>query len=160
MPKDAARTAEVTLEIAAPADTLYGLVSDLPRMGEWSPECERVDWLKGAGAAVPGARFKGRNRRGKRRWSTTGEVVVAEPGKELTFDISSLFGLPVARWSYRFEGSGSSAKVTESWEDRRGWFITTVGGIATGVPNRAEHNAASMQTTLEQLKATAEQAAG
>jgi len=135
---------------------LYALVADLPRMGEWSPECERCDWLKGATEAAPGARFKGRNRRGVRRWSTTGEIVVADPGKELTFDVSSLFGLPVARWSYRFEPSGSGTTVTESWEDRRGWFITALGGVATGVPNRAEHNTVSMRATLEELKAAAE----
>ena len=30
--------------INASPDHLYDLVADLPRMGEWSPECERVDW--------------------------------------------------------------------------------------------------------------------
>ncbi|MEP7191775.1 MAG: SRPBCC family protein, partial [Actinomycetota bacterium] len=33
-----------SLTVAAPADLVYGLVADLPRMGEWSPECERVTW--------------------------------------------------------------------------------------------------------------------
>ena len=34
--------------IEAPAQRLYGMVADMPRMGEWSPECLRVEWLEGA----------------------------------------------------------------------------------------------------------------
>ena len=33
--------------ISASPDRIYQLVSDLPRMGQWSPECERVGWLGG-----------------------------------------------------------------------------------------------------------------
>ena len=34
----------VELDIGADAEALYRLVSDLPRIGEWSPECESVEW--------------------------------------------------------------------------------------------------------------------
>ena len=67
---------------------VYGLVADLPRMGEWSPECERVEWLHGATEAVVGAQFVGHNRGGpfKRfRWSRHGRVLVADPGREVAF---------------------------------------------------------------------------
>ena len=33
----------VELDIEASADALYAMVSDLPRIGAWSPECESVD---------------------------------------------------------------------------------------------------------------------
>jgi hypothetical protein len=28
--------------IESPAERLYGMVADMPRMGEWSPECQQV----------------------------------------------------------------------------------------------------------------------
>ena len=66
-----------SLAVAAPADAVYDLVADLPRMGEWSPECERVTWRGGATSAVSGAHFLGYNRAGLIRWMTQGEVVTA-----------------------------------------------------------------------------------
>ena len=33
---------EVTIEIAATPETVYDLVSDITRMGEWSPECDAL----------------------------------------------------------------------------------------------------------------------
>src|SRR6516164_8358053 len=56
---------------------IYGLVSDLPRMGEWSPECERVEWTGTTTVAAEGARFVGRNRGGPfrlMRWSRHGRA--------------------------------------------------------------------------------------
>jgi len=148
---------EVSTYVAAPAQRVYELVADLPRMGEWSPETQRVEWLGGASAASPGARFAGHNRIGRlRRWSTKGTVVAATPGRELTFDISSLFGLPVARWSYEIEPAGDGCRVTESTEDRRGALIRWAGLVATGVRDRAAHNREGMRVTLERLKAAAE----
>jgi hypothetical protein len=147
---------EVTMHVSAPAERVYSLVADLPRMGEWSPETARVTWLDGATQAVPGARFAGHNRIGVRRWSTKGVVVSAAPGRELTFDISSLFGLPVARWSYQIEPDGDGCRVTEWTEERRGRLILWAGILATGVRDRAEHNKENIRKTLERLKAAAE----
>ena len=76
-----------SLAVAAPADMVYDLVADLPRMGEWSPECERVTWRGGATSAARGAQFVGYNRVGLARWMTQGEVVTAEPGRHLAFEI-------------------------------------------------------------------------
>jgi hypothetical protein len=38
----------VRVEMAAPAEAIDDLVADMPRMGEWSLECERVEWRGGA----------------------------------------------------------------------------------------------------------------
>ena len=48
----------------ADAIELYDLVSDLPRMGEWSPENTGGKWVNGAAGPVVGARFKGSNKSG------------------------------------------------------------------------------------------------
>ncbi len=76
-----------TMEIDAPASRVYELVSDLPRMGEWSPECERVSWRGKVRSPVKGAHFVGYNRRGTVRWVTFGTVVAAEPGRHFAFEV-------------------------------------------------------------------------
>jgi len=95
------RGLDVTAAIRAPADVLYALVSDVTRMGEWSPENVGGRWLDGVPAPVVGARFRGSNRRGWRRWSTTCTVVAAEPGRTFAFDVR-VAGIRTSRWSYAF----------------------------------------------------------
>ena len=38
---------EEAVDVAAPAGVVYGLLADLPRMGEWSPECRGATWRRG-----------------------------------------------------------------------------------------------------------------
>lgn len=148
---------EVSVDVAAAPSTLYALVSDVTRMGEWSPENVGCTWLGGARTPVVGARFKGKNQRGWRRWSTVNEVIEAEPGEVFAFRTSSM-GLPVAEWRYRFDGDENSGTctVTESWTDERGTLITIGGRLATGVADRDTHNREGMRQTLAALRAAAE----
>lgn len=151
---------DVSIRVDASPEDVYRLVADLPRMGEWSPECYRCQWQGDMQVARPGARFKGFNKRGFRRWTTKGTVVTAEPGKELSFDIRSVGNLPVARWTYRITPeSEGGCTVTEVWEDRRGGLMKVLGQVATGVSDRKEHNKAGMQATLQRIKAEAEASA-
>ena len=55
---------EVTIDVSAPPERVYGLISDITRMGEWSPECRRCEWIDGATGPAVGARFRGHNRLG------------------------------------------------------------------------------------------------
>ena len=145
--------------IRADADTLWKMVSDVTRMGEWSPETTRCEWVGGATGPEVGARFRGVNRLGKRTWKTVNEVVEAEPGRVFAFETKA-GPMAVARWEYRFEPADDGTTVTETWTDERGWFITVAGKLVSGVPDRAEHNRAGMERTLEALAAAAEGAAG
>jgi hypothetical protein len=148
----------VSIDVGASPEIIWGLVSDLARMGDWSPECTGVKWAGAApGPTGPtvGAVFKGRNKIGSRRWSTKGTIVAADPNQRIAWDIAAL-GLPVARWSYTIEPSDRGCRVTESWEDKRGAIVNAVGPLTTGVKDRAAHNEAGMRTTLERLKAAAE----
>ncbi len=145
-----------SLAVVAPADTVYGLVADLPRMGEWSPECERVSWRAGATSAAPGARFLGFNRAGLVRWVTQGEVVTAEPGRHLAFEIT--FGpMKVARWEYFIvpdDADPSTCVVVEEWTDRRpGWYRDLADRV---LGPRARTNERGMAKTLASLKLAAE----
>lgn len=143
----------VTREIVASPEHLYALVADLPRMGEWSPDNDGGEWVKGTPGSV-GAAFKGRNHRGRRRWSTIAKVAIAEPGREFAFDVSAT-GVAVARWGFRFEPADGATKVTQYWEDHRSTVAAFVTGLAVGVRDRAVYNRASMEQTLDALAVTA-----
>jgi uncharacterized protein YndB with AHSA1/START domain len=147
---------EVAATINAAPERLYALVADLPRMGEWSPECAAVVWLGGSTAAAPGVRFKGTNKNGGKRWQTVCTITAADPGRELSWEARA-FGLPISHWRYRFASDGTGGTVvTESAEDRRGMLLRAFGKTASGVGDRHSHNAETMRVTLERLKAAAE----
>ena len=145
-----------SLTVAAPADLVYDLVADLPRMGEWSPECERVTWLGGARCAAEGAHFLGHNRAGWVRWMTQGEVVTAEPGRRLAFEIT-VGPLKIARWEYVIipdDADQSCCTVVEEWTDRRPlWYRAPVDRV-TG--SRMKINHRGIIQTLANLSRTAE----
>jgi hypothetical protein len=148
---------EVSETVEAKADRLYELVSDLPRMGEWSPENTGGKWLGGATGAAAGAKFRGSNRAGWRRWSTTVTVTSAEPGRRFAFDVDT-FGVPVSTWEYELTERDGACTVTERWTDRRPGWMRTVAIPVTGVRDREDHNRRNMQKTLQRLKASAESA--
>ena len=152
-------TDQVSVErtVSAPASDVWPLVSDVRRMGEWSPETVECEWLGGASGPVVGARFRGRNRNGKKRWSTVSTVSAAEPGAVFAFDVK-VGPLKVARWEYRFEPTDTGCRVTETWTDQRGRLVAMLGKPVSGVGDRAAHNRASMEATLDRLAAAAERA--
>lgn len=148
---------EVSAEIKAPAERVWHMVSDVTRMGSWSPETTSCRWIKGASGPAPGARFRGSNRSGWRRWSTTCTVTDAAPGEVFAFDVD-YSGIPIARWEYHFESSGTATKVTETWTDRRPQWMRLASIPVMGVADRAGHNRRGMETTLAALKQAAESA--
>jgi uncharacterized protein YndB with AHSA1/START domain len=154
-----AEAIEESIDIAAPPERVYEMVADLCRMGEWSPENQGGQWLRGATGAAPGARFKGRNRNGWRRWSTVAHVVTADPGREVAWE-SRAFGFKIALWRYRFVPNGNGGTtVVESTKDLRGGVMNVVGPLVTGVRDRSGDNTKNMRATLVQLKTAAEQTA-
>jgi uncharacterized protein YndB with AHSA1/START domain len=81
----------------------------------------------------------------------------AEPGRRFAFDVR-VGPFRVARWEYRFEPADGGCVAAETYSDQRGWLVTTVGTWISGVADRAAHNRATMETTLERLGAAAEAA--
>jgi uncharacterized protein YndB with AHSA1/START domain len=150
---------QVTVEerIAASPQVLYDLVSDVTAMGRWSPETQACRWLDGADGPTVGARFKGTNKDGWRKWTTTCTVVAAEPGRRFEFDVV-FGGLPVSRWTYEFTADGDATLVTERWSDRRARWMVRVSPYVMGVRDRADHNREGMVATLAGLRRGAERA--
>jgi uncharacterized membrane protein len=141
--------------IEAPAERIYELVADLPRMGDWSPECRQVEWLEGSTGPVEGASFIGHNRGGPgglMKWSRRGRVVTAEPGREFAF-VTEEGGRQSTEWRYRLEPVEGNTRVTESYTVR---WIPTWARILDVPTNRARELREAMRHTLEQLKGAAE----
>jgi hypothetical protein len=106
---------EARIEIAATPERVYEVVTDVTSIGDRSPECYRCEWVGGVSAPEVGARFKGYNRLGLLRWSTTSKVEVAEPGREFTFMV--LAGeRDSTRWRYSIETNGDTTILTETYE--------------------------------------------
>ena len=101
------------ITIARPPDEVYAMVSDVTRMGEWSPVCKACWWDDGDSARV-GAWFTGRNEQPERTWETRCEVIAADPGREFTFLVGGTES-PFARWSYTFAAVDDGTELTESW---------------------------------------------
>lgn len=97
--------------VARPAAELYAMVSDVTRMGEWSPVCRTCWWDDGAGPAA-GSWFTGRNVTPERTWETRSQVEVADAGREFAFLVNNGW----ARWGYTFEAVDGGTRLTESWD--------------------------------------------
>jgi hypothetical protein len=142
--------------IAAAADNVYCLVAELTRMGEWSPECQRVEWEGGATGPIVGAKFVGHNRGGPfklLRWSRRGRVLTTDPGREFAFATEE-GGHESTVWTYRFEPTADgSTRVTESYEVKK---IPAWARIVDIPTNRHRELLEAMRHTLGQLKTAAE----
>lgn len=143
-----------TVQINADPAGVYALLTDLTSFAELAEETHAMEWQQGS-AATRGAVFKGHNRNGSKTWTTKCTVTAAEPGRVFGFKVTAL-GLPIARWHYDIESTGSGCRVTEStWDDRPGWFKVLAGSL-TGVSDRQGANAEHIRLTLARLKAQAE----
>ncbi|MFT4199917.1 SRPBCC family protein [Gordonia sp. (in: high G+C Gram-positive bacteria)] len=149
-----APTVSVETSIDASADTVYALLTDLPTLAELGEEIDEMRWIRGDSAAV-GNVFRGRNRNGRHRWSTTCTVTDAAPTSVFAWDVTSL-GLPIARWRYDITPTSGGCTVVESMWDRRPGFLTHTAHLLTGIRDRETANAEHMRATLERLTARAE----
>lgn len=140
----------VTRDIAASPEKVWALVTDLPRMGEWSPENQGGSWSKGATGPAVGASFKGRNKNGKKSWGTTVIVNVCDEPSKFSFALMAL-GKNWCDWVYEIETTPTGCKVTHSWIDHRSTIADKLGKVVSGVSDRASHNRANMEVTLEKL---------
>jgi uncharacterized protein YndB with AHSA1/START domain len=149
----------VTLHMAAPPEKIWGLVSDVTRIGRYSPETFEAEWLEGATGPAVGAKFRGhvkRNGRGPTYW-TTCTVTDCEPGKVFAFGVGPT-GKPLNVWRYEMApaASGEGTDVTESFTlspTRALRLYWAVLGWSRGKTNRDD-----MRTTLERVKAEVEAA--
>ena len=152
------RTHAESIFIARSPEEVYDLVSDITRMGAWSPVCTACWWDEGAGPEV-GAWFTGRNVLPERTWETRSEVVAAERGHEFAWVVGGSW----TRWGYRFAAVDGGTELTESWEFLPGGearFAEHFGDrAAEQIANRYELARSGIPATLAAIKRDAEAAA-
>jgi hypothetical protein len=149
-----ARRGTASIEVAALPEVVYLLVSDVTRMGEWSPECYRCTWLDEAGTAVPGARFRGYNKLGNFRWQTTAVVTGAEDGRLLAFTtVHDRTGREETAWRYELQPVPGGTLLTESFQFL--WCPVASRLAELPVP-RGRQVSRGIRQTLINIKAAAE----
>lgn len=147
-------SAEVSFRSPAAPESLWPLLSDVTQMGRWSPECTGGRWLDHAAKPVLGAHFRGANRWGPVRWSTTCEIVAIEEGRHLAFDARHWSGA-TTRWAFELIPDGDGTVLRERFEtrDSPSWVL-----LLDRLAGRPRRLVSSMKTTLQRLSDWAERA--
>lgn len=106
----------VNVEVQADRDAIWALMCDVTRVGEWSHECVHGQWLDGATAAVPGARFRGENRAGLLRWGRTCEIVESSPWTLAWRTVPSVLYPDSTEWRIRLEDTRSGTRIEQTFQ--------------------------------------------
>ena len=146
---------EVSVWMDAPPAEVWDLVSDVTRIGEFSPETFEAKWTRGSTGPEVGAYFAGhvkRNGVGPTYWSPC-RVTACEPEKVFEFAVGT-DEMNVNNWGYRLEPQDGGTLVTEYF--RLGSNLPTrIYWLVLG-PLRRRTNQRGMRTTLERMKAVVE----
>lgn len=149
------RTHSAVIDIVAPAQRVWDLLTDVRNMGRWSPVCYRCEWIGEPAAPVQGARFRGHNKLWGWRWSRECVVRKAIPGEVFAFT-TLLRGHESVRWTYTFSVSNGRTRVQESYEIvREPLYLKLMPHIARAFRRASRRG---MDTTLQRVKAAAEAA--
>jgi hypothetical protein len=101
---------------ASPA-AVWDVVRDPTRVGEWSHECRGAEWVDGATEASPGARFRGRNRQGRARWTRVSEVVTVDAPRELAWrTIPSMLYPDSTRWTITVAPAEGGTRIVQRFD--------------------------------------------
>ncbi|MDG2113376.1 MAG: SRPBCC family protein [Actinomycetota bacterium] len=156
-------TGSATVSIDAPAATVWELVSDISRMGQWSPENVRSEWLT-AGKPAAASRFRGHNELGDLAWTSDCEVVDYEPHHAFSFrtifvDIVGGESFDTdddstTTWRYEIRSApDGGVTLTESFHQQ---WLADPDSIPNQLGERQRALIASCQATLERIKQAAE----
>ena len=146
----------VTVHMSASPAKVWDLVSDVTKIGRYSPETFEAEWIDGATGPAVGAKFRGhvkRNEKGPTYW-TTCTVSDCEPGKTFAFGVGNKPDAPLNVWRYDIVAAGDGCDVTESFTLAPTWALKlywTCLGWARGKTNRN-----GMRRTLERVRDDAE----
>lgn len=151
----AGTTGTARLLVAAPAAQVWERIADVTALARWSPENTAATWLDGATGPAVGARFRGSNKRGWARWSTTCTVTESVPGQVFAFDVGKR---PDTRWRYELHPAAGGVEVVESYALHHAVRVPerVVTWLTTGVWRREDDLVDGMNRTLAALKADLE----
>jgi hypothetical protein len=143
----------VAVTVAADIDDVWDVIRDVTRVGEWSHECVEARWLGDAASAVPGARFRGRNRAGLMRWGRVCEVVSADPYELVWVTVSTPLFPDSSEWSISLTEADDGTHITQEFHVLKAPRVLAVL-YAFMVPGHRDRTAA-LAHDLERLGAVA-----
>ena len=102
------------IDIEAPPERVWGMVSDIFLMPELSSELREVSWLDGVTGPAVGHRFTGRNAHPARgEWETVSTVVACDPPRCFAWAVGDP-GHPSATWRFTLRPDGTGTRL-EQW---------------------------------------------
>lgn len=156
-------TLEVSVDIEAPIETVWDLVSDINLSAHFQSEFIGAEWI--GNERGPGSAFVGRNERKGHAWETTCYVVAHDPPHAFGWAVDDREA-PGATWTFRLEeidggtllryerviGPGPSylRYAVEKYPEREEEIVAT----------RSAEHAANMQLVIDGVKRLAEGSAG
>jgi hemerythrin-like domain-containing protein len=137
------------VDVAATPQQVWDVLSDVSRVGEWSHECRRAEWLDGARSVAVGARFRGGNRSGSMKWSRPCTIEVADAPHTLAWVTDGGVYGDNSAWRFSLTPHGDGTRIEQSfrvlnlpvWFDRFIWRM---------IPAHHDRTAA-LHADLEQL---------
>lgn len=146
---------ENSIEIAAPVDRVWDLVSDVRRMAEWSPQVDSTRLRAGFDTVGLGTQFTNRNVLGELVWTTHAEVTRFEPAQEIAFRVEENWVV----WSYALAPTAGGTRLTQRREAPDG-ISDLSRDLTEGFMGGQEAFTATMRegtaSTLAAIKAAAE----
>ena len=146
----------VTIHMKATPEQVWDLVSDVTRIGSYSPETFEAVWIDGATGPALGAKFRGhvkRNGKGPVYW-TTCTVTASEPGRVFAFGVGNKADAPLNVWRYDIAPAGDGSDVTESFTLTPTWWLRLYWSLLGWARGKTNRN--GMRTTLERIRAEVE----
>jgi hypothetical protein len=111
---------------------VWDVVRDPTRVGEWSHECVRAEWVGPIAEARPGARFRGRNEQGLIRWGRLCEVVSVEPYEIVWRTVPTRLSPDSTEWALRLARVDGGTRIEQTFQVVKGSKLEVV--YATIVP--------------------------
>ncbi|SEH64063.1 Uncharacterized conserved protein YndB, AHSA1/START domain [Mycolicibacterium rutilum] len=148
----AAPLLQAEIEINAPVAKVWGLVSDLKNMPQWSPQCRL---MKAFGPPRAGTRTINLNRRKFLFWPTTSQITEFVPEQKLAFRVNENNTV----WSYELEPTQTGTRLVETRHAENGIKpVSTmlVNAAMGGVPSFERELLEGMNESLARIKAAAE----
>lgn len=156
-------TTEVTVDIDAPRDRVWPLVTDIDLPARFSTEFQGAQWADPDGALTLGARFTGRSRHeALGAWHTTCTVVELEPLARFAYAVQDV-DEPTALWRFELADSDSGGTRLTQWV-RIGPGRSGLSAAIDAMPDkerrivrrRLRDFTTNMRATCEGIKALAE----
>ncbi|MCZ4079162.1 SRPBCC family protein [Rhodococcus sp. H36-A4] len=147
------KTLEAQIDVDANPEQVWKIVSDLQRMGEWSPQCKLMKVF--GGNVRRGTTTLNINRKGLLVWPTRSKVIEFEPNKKIAFRVLDNKTI----WSYSLTPNGTGTSVVEKREAPSGTTAISsflVKHVLGGSDQFDIELVDGMNKTLQRIKAETE----